>query len=143
MESTIPNTDFVCSCCGLLRVQKSRQSSADAKALPQTDVHVLRHKRRRLAIEVLQVGDLSAFCAHNIHSGVCHARTVHCLTDALENNHVGRRLHLPQPARFCNMDVLLWAVAWSRCTSRALCNLCSVVKNFPDAGGSGCRGIGS
>ncbi|CAK0742405.1 hypothetical protein CVIRNUC_001394 [Coccomyxa viridis] len=43
------------SCCGLLRVQKSWQSSKGAKALPQADVHVIRHKRRRLAIEVLQV----------------------------------------------------------------------------------------
>ncbi len=72
---------LLCSCCGLLRVQKCRHSSADAKALPQTDVHVLRHKRRRLAIELLQVGDLSASCAVSMRSGVhCHARTVHCQT---------------------------------------------------------------
>ena len=43
-----------CSCCGLLKMQKSWQSSKGAKALLQTDVHVIRHKRRRLAIEVLQ-----------------------------------------------------------------------------------------
>ena len=49
---------MTCSCCGLLRVQKSWQSSKGAKALPQADVHVIRHKRRRLAIEVLQACSL-------------------------------------------------------------------------------------
>ena len=83
-------------------MQKSRQSRADVKALPQTDVHVLRHKRRRLAIEVLQVGDLAAFCALNMHSGFCHAMTVQCQKDAPQNRQLGQTLHLSQPARLRN-----------------------------------------
>ena len=53
-SGTLSTSGVPCSCCGLLRVQKSWQSSKGAKALPQADVHVIRHKRRRLAIEVLQ-----------------------------------------------------------------------------------------
>ena len=36
-------------------MQKLPRASTNAEALPQMDVHVIRHKRRRLAIEVLQV----------------------------------------------------------------------------------------
>ena len=43
-----------CSCCGLLRVRRLPALNTLARPLPPSALFLLRHKRRRLAIEELQ-----------------------------------------------------------------------------------------
>jgi hypothetical protein len=55
------------SCCGLLRVVRLPAINALARPLPPPQLHLLRHKRRRLAIEELQVSISPSACQEEIH----------------------------------------------------------------------------
>ena len=51
-----------CSCCGLLRVRRLPALNTLARPLPPAALFLLRHKRRRLAIEELQASAPGLAC---------------------------------------------------------------------------------